>query len=145
MTHTYLFQEGLWVASGDYFDAAGAANPVKGHNRVTHGSRWKIESFMQLMTDARLVFENNYEVMPFTLGADSTMWTAHNPAIGEFNGRFFLIGDTILSIYASADGQFTASEFLLRQDDDHYLNRGAFFQEQDRVSAWSVKLTRAGK
>lgn len=145
MTHTYLFQEGLWVASGDYFDAASVSSPVKGHSRVTRGPSWKIECFMQLMTDARLTFENNYQVLPFAPGADSTMWTAHNPAIGELNGRFFIIDDAILSIYASADGQFTGSEFLLRQDDDHYLNRGALFQQQNRVSAWSVKLTRAGK
>jgi hypothetical protein len=143
MEHTYIFQEGLWVAAGSYLDGNGRAAAVKGHNRVTHGPRWQIESFMQLLEGPGLTFENNYEVFPFGPGADSTLWSSRNPATGPIDGRFFIVDDTILSIYASEDGVFTGSEFFLHLDPDRYLNRGALFQQQKRVSAWSVELVRA--
>ena len=145
MEHSYLFHEGLWVASGHYFDDAARTRAVKGHSRITHGEMWEVESFMQLMKPPRLTFENHYRVSPFEAGADFTVWSSHNPAIGPVSGRFFLIGDTILSIFASEDGRYTGSEFFLSLDENLYQNRGALFKDQGRISSWAVKLARAGR
>jgi hypothetical protein len=145
MKHTFLFSEGLWIASGNYFDGEGRATTVKGHSRVVHGERWNVESFMQLRNDEKLTFATDYIVEPFAPGADSTLWRSHHPDIGALNGRFFLVADTILSIYASENGDYTGSEFMLQFDDNSYLNRGALFHLQRRLSSWAVELTRAGK
>ena len=144
--HTFLFEEGLWAARGEYVDGAMNRAALEGETRVTHRPGvWLNEGRMRIDLDGRqVVIENRYRIAPFCEGGDFTSWESDNPALGTLRGRFVVVGDAILSSCTSADGHYTGTEFLLRETPERYVNRGALFSPEGRISSWSVILTRKG-
>jgi len=141
-THSFLFREGLWSVEGVYFDDSGRSIPLEGKTRVTHLPRlWVNEGALELKpAEGSIVIHSRYEVTPFEEGLSTTSWKSSNPAVGELTGSFILVDDAILSVCRSGDGLFGGSEFILRVDDEQYLNRGAFLRKNERLSSWSVIL-----
>lgn len=144
MKHTFILEEGKWLATGHYFDNEGKAIPIEGSARITHLQQfWLNESRMKLLLeDQPIGIVNDYEITPFERGRESTDWKSSNPSLGHFYGKFVIVGDSILSICASKDGTYRATEYLLKVADDHYRNRGAFFRGDVKVSSWEVELKR---
>lgn len=142
--HTFLFEEGLWAAKGEYVDEAGDRSALEGETRVTHRpGTWLNEGRMRIVRDGTQVdIENRYRIVPFADGADFTSWESDNPALGRLRGHFIVVGNAILSSCATADRLYTGTEFLLQEAPGRYLNRGAMFSPEGRISSWSVILTR---
>lgn len=144
--HTFLFEEGLWAARGEYVDEAMNRAALEGETRVTHRlGAWINESRMRIERDGRTaIVENRYRIAPFADGADFTSWESDNPALGTLRGHFIIVGNALLSSCTSADLRYTGTEFLLQEAPDRYLNRGALFSAGGRISSWSVILSRKG-
>jgi hypothetical protein len=144
MKHTFILEEGMWLATGHYFDDEGKAIPIEGSARITHLKQfWLNESRMKLLLeDNPISIFNDYEITPFEEGKESTEWKSSNPSLGQLCGQFVIVGDSILSICKSKDGTYRATEYLLKVTDDHFRNRGAFFREDRKVSSWEVELKR---
>ena len=142
MKHTFILQEGKWHATGHYFDDQGKAIPIEGSARITHLKQfWLNESRMKLLVEDKPIgIVNDYEITPFEAGSDATVWKSSNPSLGHLYGKFVIAGDSILSICASKDGTYTATEYFVKVTDDHYRNRGAFFRGDQKVSSWDVEL-----
>jgi len=143
--HTFLFQEGLWIAGGVYFDDRERPMPLEGKTRVTHlEGLWVNEGAMELKSgDRSLILHNRYEIIPFPDGGTITTWKSSNPAIGLLLGRFAIVKNAILSACLSEKGDFSGSEFLLKISDSHYVNRGVFLRGDAKLSSWAVDLWRA--
>ncbi len=60
MEHTFLFQEGRWVANGNYTDAKNDRRPATGSTEVTHTEHGWINagSMMMLAGTGLVTFEN---------------------------------------------------------------------------------------
>ena len=144
--HTFLFQEGLWAAKGEYVDEAMNRASLEGETRVTHSPDvWLNQGRMTLCMGGKTVeIENLYRVVPFAEGSDFTTWESENPALGTLRGHFIVIGDAILSSCTSADARYTGTEFLMQESSDRYINRGALFSSSGRISSWSLILSRKG-
>jgi len=142
MKHTFILQEGKWQATGHYFDDQGKAIPIEGSARITHLKQfWLNESRMKLLLEDKSIgIVNDYEITPFEEGSDTTVWKSLNPSLGYLYGKFVIVGDSILSICASKQGTYTATEYLVKVADDHYRNMGAFFRGDQKVSSWEVEL-----
>ena len=140
--HTFLFQEGLWVAGGIYFDDRDHPLPLEGKTRVSHlEGLWVNEGAMELKSGANpLIIHNRYEIIPFQEGSTVTTWKSSNPAAGLLLGRFVIVEDAILSACLSENGDFSGSELLLKITDTHYLNRGVFLKGDEKLSSWAVEL-----
>ncbi|MDV3425827.1 MAG: hypothetical protein LIR50_00885, partial [Bacillota bacterium] len=69
-------------------------------------------------------------------------WKSFNPALGELNGIFIIVQDSIMSKYISKDEQYNGFEYLKKVDDVTYENRGAAFKKEEKLSSWAVKLER---
>jgi len=142
--HTFLFEEGLWAASGEYVDEAMHRAALDGETRVTHRpGEWLNEGRMRIALDGGpVIIENRYRIVPFAGGADFTSWESDNPALGTLRGHFIVVGNAILSACTSLDRRCTGMEFLLQETRGRYLNRGALFSPEGRISSWSVILER---
>lgn len=141
MNHTYLFQEGLWTAKGVYIDEKGHDTPVEGEAEISHVDEiWVNEAWMKILGDDPLEFQNRYEIIPFASGKDFTSWTSSSPTLGFFLGRFIVVDDSILSVYRSKDGEYSGTEYLRKIDEVLYLNRGAFMDNDKKLSSWAVEL-----
>ncbi len=141
--HTFLFCEGLWVAEGLCTDQYGESRPCTGKTRITHAeTAWALEGVMTLPGDPAQEFRNQYEVAPFEPNEDSTTWRSVNPAIGLLHGVFAVVGDSILSRFISACGNFIGVEAMRLVSPTEYTVRGALFYRDERLSSWAMELRR---
>ena len=142
MRHTFLFQEGIWIALGFYFDDKDRALPLEGMTRITHREGlWINEGEMEINAgDKPIKFSNRYEIVPLEEGKNHTTWESLNPDLGILLGRFVIVDDTIISTCRSKSSDYTGTEFLLRVSGVQYQNRGVLFKGSDKLSSWSVDL-----
>lgn len=144
MHHTFLFEEAVWQASGQFLDGVGNPAPLAGETRITHAdSMWINDSWMQIGGEAGPRFESRYEVTPFAPGALQTTWTSHNPQMGDMAGTFAIVVDALISSFRIPNGKHYGSEILLIIKPDLYLNRGAMFEGDVRLSSWAVQLQKS--
>lgn len=141
MDHTFLFQEGLWLAEGIYYDEESRPLPFSGFAEITHsGNVWLNRSRMEIRAGRDVVIENNYRIKPFPENGDMTTWESENPAIGLLLGRFYTVGDSIISTCTSQRGIYCGVEFLMQKSETNYKNRGVFSEGTRRLSSWIVEL-----
>ena len=140
--HTFLFQEGIWIAKGHYFDDMDRAFPLEGMTRIMHlETLWINEGEMEIKTgDNPIKIYNRYEIAPFKKDRNVTTWESQNPDLGILLGRFVIVGDTIISICHSENVEYSGAEIILKTDNIHYKNRGVLFKGNDKLSSWSIDL-----
>lgn len=141
--HTFLFEEGLWIARGYYVDSIGVLYPVNGESRIVHeGDLWINDSRMCIPADPPVEYRNRYEITPFDEGIDCTAWVSENPALGRLRGSFVLVDDSILSVYGTEDGRLRGSEALLRVSSILYRGWGCLMEGEKKISSWAVEMKR---
>lgn len=116
---------------------------MDGETSIQHlEARWLFEGVLRVRGERPALHHNRYEIVPFSPGARSTHWTSNNPAVGALRGRFVIVGDAILSVYASPTGRFRGYESILQLDAARYAARGALLEEDKLLSTWAVELSR---
>jgi len=141
LKHTFLLEEGKWIARGVYSDEKGEIVQVEGQTTIIHKDEvWINEGSMKVLTNTPVEFFNRYEITPFVHGGEMTDWKSFNPALGELKGKFMIVLDSIMSKYVSEDGQYTGFEYLKKIDDLTYENRGFALKNDEKLSSWAVQL-----
>lgn len=141
--HTYLFAEGDWRLICRAWDKEGAEYPLDGETQVRHEpSGWFSRSRLRLRRDPPQEWENLYEIDPFVEGRESASWRAQDPALGDLNGTFAVVGDTILSSFTGGGSRLVGVEFLLQESEGLYHVRGFLAHDGVVISRWSGTLTR---
>lgn len=141
MEHTFLFQEGVWLAGGNYYDSDNNVIPVEAKTTITHQANlWLNEGTMKLLSDNPVELENRYEIIPFT--KDLTTWKSFNPALGILRGRFMVVEDTIISIYTSENNEYTGCECVVKVTGDIYQSKGFLCKGNEKISSWAVEMKR---
>lgn len=141
--HTYLFQEGLWIAKGYYIDEKSGQLPVEGKSHIVcKESKIVIKSHMTTKYDDSKHFDNNYEVRQPNDGDDFAEWVSLNSAIGKMRGKFVVVAEAILSTFRSENGTYSGSEYLKKIDGTTYENRGFLFEGEKRLSSWVLQLSK---
>jgi hypothetical protein len=141
MDHTFLFQEGLWLAEGIYYDENAHPLPFSGFAEITHtGGIWINRNRMDIRAGGEITIENNYLIKPFPEGGDSTTWESENPVIGLLLGKFYVVGDSIISTCTSQRGTYSGTEFLVWKSPSDYISRGVFCDGTRKLSSWTVDL-----
>ncbi|MBD3309012.1 hypothetical protein GF339_21550 [candidate division KSB3 bacterium] len=143
MTHTYLFEEGVWQAHGIFLDEHGQQFPLEGQTTISHDDAlWKNVGFMRVLSEPPMELQNTYEIQPVPSSGESTTWTSYNPGVGELVGQFVVIHDSILSLYSTPNREFTGMESLRQIHENAYQNRGVLMKGEQKISSWAVELVR---
>ncbi|HUH64807.1 MAG TPA: hypothetical protein VLZ07_00110 [Syntrophales bacterium] len=144
MTHTFLFQEGVWSTRGQYIDDTERVLPLVGIIRITHTeSLWLYESETEISMEGKPVkICSRYEIIPPEEGKNQLTWKSQSPDLGELTGSYVVVGDAIISACRSKVGEYTGAEFYTIVSDTHYKNRGVFFKGNDKISSWNIDLLR---
>ena len=141
MTHTFLFEQGLWFAKGDYTDAKNTIVHINGEIRILHQEdHWLSESLMKLLDGSGTEFTSTSEIIPFSDSREFTTWKSIHPMFGELSGEFMIVADTILSTFISDSGEYTGCECLLQVDKNIYISRGFVFKGEEKLSSWAINL-----
>ncbi|MBP2655206.1 MAG: hypothetical protein H6Q73_2775 [Firmicutes bacterium] len=142
MKHTFIFLPGTWNVNGKYYDINGNETLVQGESVIIHSDNlWLNKGYMKLLGDEPIEIRNQYEIIPFQ--QDFTTWESFNPSIGRLTGRFMVVDDTIISLCVSEDGNYSGSECMIKVSDMLYKSRGFAFKDNEKLSSWSVELTKA--
>lgn len=144
MSHTFIFQEGLWTGKGLYIDDDGHSIPCESKIRTTHrAEKWLHESTMKLsLEDKVVVIQNISEIAPFDTDIDYTRWESKTADIGTLLGQFVIVHDSIFSLCTSRDSAFQGSEVFFKINDTSYKNRGILVRRRTKVSSWTMELTK---
>lgn len=142
--HSFFLDPGLWRARGRFFDAEGGVLTIEGETEMSHEAKcWRLSAVMRLPGITLVELRNDYRIRPLPAGGRETEWASQNSALGRLAGRFTLIEDTILSVFASSDGRHGGVETMWRRADDRYLTRGTFRTEDALMSSWAASFCAA--
>jgi hypothetical protein len=147
MMHTFLLQEGVWIARGHYFDDMERILPLEGMVRITHlEGLWLNEGEAEIkMGENPVKIHNRYEIIPFEEGRNQTTWESVNPDLGIILGQVIIVDDTIISTCRSEKAEYTGAEFHVKVSDVHYKNRGILLKGNAKLSSWSVDLKKSSQ
>ncbi|MDR2368812.1 MAG: hypothetical protein LBF58_12045 [Deltaproteobacteria bacterium] len=143
--HTYLVEPGLWTVEGIYLDKEDRPHRQTGEQAIVHGpSLWTIDSRVNITGEDTRDFDSRYDISPLEEGKSYTEWKSITGGPEAIFGLFVLVEDTVMMPWESESGVYWGQEVLARVSPDEYLSRGYAFIKREKVSAWAVKLTRAG-
>lgn len=142
MEHTFLLAPGLWRAEGEVTDALGSLTAIEGEVAIRHyPDKWIYEAALRTLVAQPVEQRTLYEIQPLASGNFATSWSSTSATLGTLRGRFIVVGDAILSSYASATGRYRGQDTLLQRSARRYSARGALFDGAALLSAWSVELS----
>ncbi len=143
MHHTFLLEPGNWLSSGMLWNENEEKVPIAGHANIEHhDGKWLNHSAMRLLTDPPVEMKREYEIRPIPENKSSTTWIAQDPALGQMEGSFVVIRDSILSTYRSESGEYSGSEYFLKEDETTYQVKGVLFKNTVKISSWDAILTK---
>lgn len=143
MEHTFLFEPGLWISVGQYFDEEQNTVGMKGTTRIIHGEKeWRHTISTILDEEGAEENVNVYIIEPFVPGIPATGWESDYPLLGKITGQYVTVGDSIIGCGQTEDGQYQVVETLQQKDENHYFSKGALFKERQIVSSWTAEMTR---
>jgi hypothetical protein len=141
--HTWLFEPGIWTASGTFWERGEIAREGRGTSIVRHmRDVWVIQGTMEILGEPPVRFRNDYRIDIPAPGASVVRWRSENPVVGTLDGVFVVADDAIMASFRSADGAAVGSEHLTYLAPDRYQARGLFLASGDVLSAWSMALVR---
>ena len=140
--HSYLLQPGLWELSGVYRDLNDNPFPQKGQLVVTHEpGLWIIEGQLTVITEQTQTIASRYDVQPLAEGASFTEWKSEVGGPEPVFGLYVVVDDVIMSPWQSRSGAYWGQEVLRQVSPTEYQGRGFAFLNNEKVSAWSTRLT----
>jgi hypothetical protein len=145
MKHTFLFEPGIWKATGVFWTADGRALEAEGTSEVTHSKEcWMIAGRLRVLASPPVEFLNIYCMQAPGKDALTSPWTMENASLGKLHGIFSVVGPSILSMYRSEQvaGGYQGTEHLMQVDEEHYIAYGILLMDDRRLSSWRVELKR---
>jgi len=140
--HSYLLQPGLWELTGVYRDLNDNPFPQKGQLVITHEpGLWTIEGQLTVITEQTQTIASRYDVQPLAEGASFTEWKSEVGGPEPVFGLYVVVEDTIMSPWQSRSGAYWGQEVLRQVSPTEYQGRGFAFLNNEKVSAWSTRLT----
>lgn len=144
MTHTFLFEPGIWSGIGTFWTEDGKPTPAEGRIEITHRPQcWLLAGSLRVSCSPRVEFVNHYFIEPPAPGAISTTWKSENSALGKLKGSFAVVGPSIVSLYHCDGGPgYYGTEHLMQLEAERYEACAVLFLEGRRLSSWRMTLTR---
>ena len=98
---------------------------------------------MKVLSSPPVEFVSAYSIDLPGRDASTLQWTAENAMLGKLVGVFSVVGNSILSIFHSADGSYQGTEHLALVDADNYRACAMLLFNNRKLSSWNVQLTRS--
>jgi len=144
MSHTFLFQPAVWTAAGTFWRADGEALEAVGRTEIAHRPEcWLLSGTLKVLGAPPAEFKHAYWIEPPAPGGGSLKWTFENEMFGKLEGRFAVIGPSILSVYGCETSGYHGAEHLGQLDDDTYRSTGMLLLRDRIAYSWQMLLKRA--
>jgi len=144
MTHTFLFEPAVWNTSGTLWRADGEPLEAVGRTQITHRPEcWLLSGTLKVLGAPPTEFVSAYWIEPPGPHAAGLKWTFENAMFGKLQGRYAVIGPSILSVYGCETSGYHGSEHLAQIDASNYRSAGMLLLKDRIVYSWQMMLKRA--
>ena len=147
MTHTFLFEPGVWTSEGTFWRADGAALAALGRTDITHTAEcWLLSGTMKVLGSPSIEFVNAYSIAtgaPGDVGSQTLKWTSENATLGKLKGTFSVVGSCIFCVYDCGVSGYHGAEHLEQLDARHYRSSGILLMENRLLTSWQLTHTRS--
>jgi hypothetical protein len=144
MSHTYLFQPGVWSGNGTLWRADGHPIETVSRTEIAHRPEcWLLSGTVKVLGSPPTEFVHAYWIEPPAPGASSLKWTFESATFGKLEGRFAAIGPSIISVFGCDSSGYHGAEHLGQRDADHYRSAGVLMLKGQVIYSWEYVLTRA--
>ena len=144
MTHTFLFEPGVWTASGTFWRGDGEPMEAQGRTEITHRNDcWLLSSTLKVLGSPPVEFVNAYCIEPpDSRGHTGMKWMSENATFGKLQGTFSAIGTSLFCVYLCQDSGYHGAEHLEQLDSNTYRSAGILLLEDRALSSWQMTLRR---
>jgi len=143
MNHTFLFQPGVWTGTGTLWRADGEPLETVARTEIAHRPEcWLLSGVVKVLGAPPTEFVHAYLIQPPAPGEQSVKWTFENEMFGALEGRFAVIGSSILSSYGCEHSGYHGAEHLEQLDSNAYRGTGILLLEDRALSSWQLVLRR---
>jgi hypothetical protein len=143
MTHTFLFEPGVWTASGTFWRGDGEPMETHARTEITHREDcWLLAGTLKVLGSPPVEFVNAYRIEPPSRRNTTLKWTSENATLGKLHGAFSIIGTCIFSVYRCQDSGYHGAEHYEQLDNNTYRSAGVLFLEDRALSSWQITLRR---
>jgi hypothetical protein len=144
-THTFLFQPAVWTGSGTLWRADGEPLGTVSRTEIAHRPEcWLLSGTVKVLGAPPTEFVHAYWIEPPAPGATSLKWSFESATLGKLEGRFAVIGPSILSVFGCESSGYHGVEHLGQRDPDHYRSAGLLMLKGQIVYSWEYVLKRGG-
>ena len=144
MAHTFLFEPAVWTASGTLWRADGEALEAIGRTEIAHRPEcWLLSGTLKVLGSPPAEFVHAYWIEPPGPDRASLKWTFESATFGTLRGRFVVMGESILSVYACESSGYHGSEHLGQIDANTYRSVGVLLLKDQITYSWQLMLQRA--
>src|SRR5438105_11525862 len=146
MAHTFLFQPAVWTAKGTLWRADGVPLEAIGRTEIAHRAEcWLLSGTLKVLGSPPAEFVHAYWIEPPGPDGASMKWRFEDATFGTLLGRFAVIGESILSVYACESSGYHGAEHLGQIDADTYRTAGVLLLKDQIVYSWRMMLQRAAE
>ena len=143
MTHTFLFEPGIWTASGTFWRGDGEPMQAQGRTEIAHRADcWLLSGTLKVLGSPPVEFVNAYCIEPPGRHPAAMKWTSENATLGKLHGTFSIIGSSIFCVYRCQDSGYHGAEHLEQHDSNTYRSAGILLLEDRALSSWQLTLRR---
>ncbi len=145
MTHTFLFEPGIWSGSGTFWRGDGEAMEVQARTEIAHRPEcWLLSGSLKVLGSPPVEFVNAYRIDPPGRHHASLKWASENAPLGKLQGTFSIVGSCVFSVYRCTDSGYHGAEHLEQIDSNTYRSAGLLLLEDRALSSWQILLRRHG-
>ncbi|MDB6087576.1 MAG: hypothetical protein JWN85_360 [Gammaproteobacteria bacterium] len=144
MTHTFLFESAIWIASGTFWRGDGEPMEAQGRTEITHRPDcWLLSGTLKVLGSPPVEFVNAYCIEPPVHGLATMKWASENATLGKLQGTYSVIGSCIFSVYRCEGSGYHGAEHLEQLDSNSYRSAGVLLLENRGLSSWQMMLRRS--
>jgi hypothetical protein len=143
MTHTYLFEPGIWIASGTFWRGDGEPIQAQGRTEIAHRAEcWLLCGTLKVLGSPPVEFVSAYRIEPPGRNHCSMKWSSENATLGKLQGTFSVLGSCIFCVYRCQATGYHGAEHLEQRDSNTYRSAGVLLLEDRSLSSWQMTLQR---
>ena len=143
MSHTFLFEPAVWSGTGTLWRADGEPLKTLSRTEIAHRAEcWLLSGTVKVLGSPPTEFVHAYLIQPPRAGDSSFKWTFESATLGKLEGRFAVIGPSILSVFVGESSGYHGVEHLGQRDPDHYRSAGVLMLKGQIIYSWEYVLTR---
>ena len=143
MTHTFLFEPGIWTASGTFWRGDGEPMEALGRTEIAHRADcWLLSGTLKVLGSPPAEFVNAYRIEPPGRHPGVMKWASENATLGKLQGTFSVIGSSIFCVYQCHNSGYHGAEHFEQLDSNTYRSAGILLLQERALSSWQVTLRR---